>query len=112
MIEEIIYRFFGGRETRGPSSEVFTLVCTHLQHLSTSKTLALARKPQVSVLLAAASNLQQRTYQGNPSARTLRHRNPARATLPLVTKGGWRTPAEIGPTHAALTLDLIRVMPA
>lgn len=28
------------------------------------------------------------------------------------TKGGWRTPAEIGPTHAALTLDLIRVMPA
>ena len=30
----------------------------------------------------------------------------------LVTKGGWRTPAEIGPTHAALTLDLIRVMPA
>ena len=39
-------------------------------------------------------------------------RNPARATLPHVTKGGWRTPAEIGPTHAALTLDLIRVMPA
>lgn len=28
------------------------------------------------------------------------------------TKGGWRTPAEIGSTHATLTFDLIRVMPA